>query len=186
MRSSDLKDQLLVKDTIICDIDGTIANISHRLHFIKDRSGIMKKTPDWNSFNHACKNDKPISDVIQVVKLLWSSRDSQTTPNFNLKFFTGRNTLVRENTLWWLTKHFFKRESSSQGQIDLLEELGVTLSMRDEDDFRDDCDVKLEMMQEFKLIPENVLCIFEDRQTVVDMWRNNGYRVMQVNSCNDR
>ena len=126
MRISDLRDQLLVKDTIICDIDGTIANISHRLHFIKDRSGIVKKNPDWNSFNHACKNDKPISDVIQVVKLLWSSRDSQTTPNFNLKFFTGRNTLVRETTLWWLTKHFFEREPSSQGQIDLLEELGVT------------------------------------------------------------
>ena len=39
---------------------------------------------------------------------------------------------------------------------------------------------KLEMMRELGLTPNDVLCIFDDRQCVVDMWRENGYRVMQV------
>jgi len=58
--------------------------------------------------------------------------------------------------------------------------------MREETDLRDDSVIKLGMMQKFKLLPENVLCILEDRQHVVEMWKDNGYRVMQVNSCNDR
>ena len=57
--------------------------------------------------------------------------------------------------------------------------------MREETDFRDDSVIKLEMMQQFKLLPENVLCILEDRQHVVEMWKDNGYRVMQVNFLND-
>ena len=58
--------------------------------------------------------------------------------------------------------------------------------MREETDFRDDSVIKLEMMQQFKLLPENVLCIFEDRHYVAEMWRDNGYRVMQLDYCNDR
>ena len=86
----------------------------------------------------------------------------------------------------WLMRNFFNQDNSSNNKEHLLEELGVTLSMRKEADLRDDSVVKLEMMQQFKLLPGNVLCIFEDRQHVVDMWRDDGYRVMQVNSCNDR
>ena len=58
--------------------------------------------------------------------------------------------------------------------------------MREEADCRDDSVTKLEIMQKFKLLPENLLCILEDRQHVVEMWQGNGYRVMQVNFCNDR
>ena len=176
----------MTKETIICDIDGTIADIKHRLHYIKDHSGNLLKSPDWDSFNQACLNDKPIVDVIRIVKLLWMNGSSQSSSGFNLKFFTGRNSFAREATLLWLMKNFFNQDSSSNNKEHLLEELGVTLSMRKETDLRDDSVVKLEMMQQFKLLPENVLCIFEDRQHVVDMWRDNGYRVMQVNSCNDR
>tara|TARA_B100000902_G_C27266287_1_gene893691 strand:- start:771 stop:1301 length:531 start_codon:yes stop_codon:yes gene_type:complete len=176
----------LTKETIICDIDGTIADIKHRLHYIKDYSGNLLKNPDWDSFNQACLNDQPIIDVIRIVKLLWLNGRSQSSPEFNLKFFTGRNTLARENTLRWLIKNFFNKEASPHDKELLLEKLGVTLSMREETDFRDDSVIKLEMMQQFKLLPENVLCIFEDRHHVVEMWRDNGYRVMQVDYCNDR
>ena len=176
----------MTKETIICDIDGTIADIKHRLHFIKDHSGNLLNNPDWGSFNQACVNDKPIVDVIRIVKMLWMNGNSQSSSGFNLKFFTGRNNFNRETTVLWLAKNFFEKDSSPNNKEQLLEELGVTLSMRKETDLRDDSIIKLEMMQQFKLLPKNVLCIFEDRQHVVDMWRDNGYRVMQVNSCKDR
>ena len=96
----------MTKETIICDIDGTIADIKHRLHYIKDHSGNLLKSPDWDSFNQACFNDKPIVDVIRIVKLLWMNGSSQSSSGFNLKFFTGRNNFAREATLLWLMKNF--------------------------------------------------------------------------------
>jgi hypothetical protein len=54
--------------------------------------------------------------------------------------------------------------------------------MRSEGDHRPDTTVKYEMMYELKLMPEDVLCILDDRQAVVDMWRENGFRVMQVDA----
>lgn len=36
---------------IIVDLDGTLANIDHRLHYIKQNK------PDWNAFYGACKDD---------------------------------------------------------------------------------------------------------------------------------
>ena len=176
----------MVKETIICDIDGTVADIKHRLHYIKDSTGNLLKTPDWDSFSQACLNDQPIIDVIRIVKLLWLNGRSQFSPEFNLRFFTGRNNLSRENTLNWLLKNFFNKEPLPHDKEHFLEELGVTLSMREETDFRNDSVIKLEMMQQFKLLPENVLCIFEDRHHIVEMWRDNGYRVMQVDCCKDR
>ena len=173
------------KDTIICDIDGTIANIGHRLHFIKDH-GSLKEAPDWKSFNSACIDDPPISDIIDIVKSLWVNYDINVPPTRTLKFFTGRNNEVRKNTEEWLLRNFIGNNQVSEGRLTDLMDLGITLSMRNKNDFREDSVVKLEMMEHFELKPEDVLCIFEDRQSVVDMWRAHGYRVLQVNACCDR
>ena len=171
------------KDTIICDLDGTIADLSHRLHYIKDSDGGIKESPDWEAFNNACIDDKPIFDVIQIVKLLWSGDQKKTIPNRNLKFFTSRSNAIRKSTENWLHKHFFRDKRRPEDQEDIFKKFGVTLTMRNESDFRKDEQVKLEMMRLFGLRPEDVLCIFEDSQSVVDMWRNNGYRVLQLSNC---
>ena len=42
------------KQIIICDIDGTIANLQHRLHYIRNPEG----TKDWDSFHVTCTDDK--------------------------------------------------------------------------------------------------------------------------------
>lgn len=44
----------------IFDIDGTIADCSHRLHFI---TGEHK---NWDAFYDACLDDAPINDVIKM------------------------------------------------------------------------------------------------------------------------
>ena len=171
------------KDTIICDLDGTIADLSHRLHYIKDNDGGIKESPDWEAFNNACIDDKPIFDVIQIVKLLWSGDQKKTIPIRNLKFFTSRSNAIRKSTENWLHKHFFRVNRRPDDQEDIFKKFGVTLTMRNESDSRQDDQVKLEMMRHFGLRPEDVLCIFEDRQSVVDMWRNHGYRVLQLSNC---
>ena len=46
--------------------------------------------------------------------------------------------------------------------------------------------MKLEMMQELGLKPRDVLVILDDRQCVVDMWRDNGFNCHQVNAWKEQ
>ena len=161
------------KNIIICDIDGTIANVQHRLHYIKNPDGTKKKKPDWDSFHKACVDDTPYDDVIEILCSLvepvgnWAGRE--------VYFFSGRNSSVRKETWRWLEAHVKARVMPSGFSP-------VQLQMRSADDRRPDMVVKLEMMNSVGLTPDQVLCILDDRQSVVDMWRANGFRVMQVDA----
>ena len=183
------------KNIIICDIDGTIANLQHRLHFIKNPDGTKKKKPDWDSFHKACVDDTPYDDVIEILCSLvepvgnWAGRE--------VYFFSGRNASVRRETIEWLEKHVpitkvrWARPYSDEVRNDPdydprfpydRGEWFNHLLMRSEGDRRPDKIIKLEMAERAGLTPDNVLCILDDRQSVVDMWRENGFRVMQVDA----
>tara|TARA_R110000744_G_scaffold140_1_gene498 strand:+ start:270 stop:746 length:477 start_codon:yes stop_codon:yes gene_type:complete len=156
------------KRIIICDIDGTIADLAHRLRFIKNADGTKKrgKNADWKSFHAACVDDTPITDVIEIVKSLAVGR--------NVLFVSGRNATVREETEQWIKNYFdFK-------WID-----GCNLHMRKGHDFRPDTEVKLDIVNKLGITPENVECVLDDRQSVVDMWRENGFRCLQVNAWSE-
>ena len=56
------------------------------------------------------------------------------------------------------------------------------LYMRKEGDTRDDVEVKREMIHSLNITPDDVLCILDDRQGVVDMWREEGFRCLQVDA----
>ena len=144
-----------MKNVILCDLDGTIANITHRLPCIFPPEGQRK---DWEAFHAGCVNDTPYTDVIEVVEALMDGTRK-------LYFLSGRNDTVREQTVKWIDTHVWAK---------------YTLCMRKAEDRRPDHIIKLEMVQQLGLTPEDVLCIFDDRQSVVDMWRANGFRVLQV------
>ena len=149
------------KNLIICDLDGTIANIEHRLHYIKG----PKK--DWDSFNKACVNDTVNKDVNEI---LWNLYDAgPIVPLRTVYFFSGRSEVVRKETEEWLKEH-----------VSVAEHRDWELHMRKEGDYRPDTTIKYEMMYELKITPDDVLCILDDRQGVVDMWRKHGFRCLQV------
>ena len=158
------------KTTIICDIDGTIANLQHRLHFIKNPDGTKKKKPDWDAFHLACVDDTPYDDVIEVLRSLVVGHN-----NREVYFFSGRNSSVRKETWRWLAAHVKATVMPSGFSPKQLQ-------MRSTGDRRPDTVIKLEMMNSVGLTPDQVLCILDDRQSVVDMWRANGFRVMQVDA----
>jgi FMN phosphatase YigB (HAD superfamily) len=138
-------------DIIICDLDGTLADITHRLHFIQN------KKKDWPQFFEACVNDKPIYNTINVINTL--------AYNYEVYITSGRNDVVKEITQFWLLKH------------------GITyhkLLMRKAGDYRPDSVVKLEWLVNGLIPKERILCAFDDRQRVVDMWRNEGITCYQV------
>ncbi len=47
-----------MKDIVIFDLDGTLADGTHRLHFC--RKDNYNETWAWKPFNMACKDDAPI------------------------------------------------------------------------------------------------------------------------------
>ena len=207
------------KKIIICDIDGTIANLEHRLHFIKNPDGSKKKKPDWDSFHKTCEDDTPYKDVIEILRNLYDAgrRTGIEGSEREIYFFSGRNEWVRNETIAWLYHHVISHSMCHPVEIEYLdakmwEARGVSYSlreerggkilrsdeggnaegkyfflqpnlfMRSEGDRRPDTVVKLEMMKSLGLTPDDVLCILDDRQAVVDMWRANGFRVMQVDA----
>ena len=146
---------------IIVDLDGTIADCSHRTHYVK---GAVK---NWDAFNKACIHDKPIHNIIELVKRYVASID---TP---VLFLTGRSDVVRKETEIWLNTHFPEMELGED----------YMLVMRKEGDFRPDDIVKPELLNQFiesKFFDTDVHTIFEDRNSMVKKWRELGYTCFQV------
>ena len=137
----------------IFDIDGTLADLSHRLHFIQD------KPADWRAFFAACPADKPIREVIEIAKALQLVH--------SIKLITGRSDEVEDQTAQWI---------NDQGIY------FSGLLMRKAGDHREDSIVKAELLDALltRHHQDSIAGVFEDRQQVVDMYRARGLRVFQV------
>ena len=152
-----MRSESVVKTALIVDLDGTLAINDHRQHFLE---GARK---DWKSFFAACDKDLPNTDVIDIVQRL-------AAPNHSLQplkvfILSGRINSLRDKTIAWLS-HFVRFE--------------YELTMRPIDDRSSDSDLKKRLAVEIGLTPENVLCVIDDRTSVVEMWRREGYTVLQV------
>jgi phosphoglycolate phosphatase-like HAD superfamily hydrolase len=77
----------------VFDIDGTLADCTHRLHHIQ------KQPKDWKSFFGAVKDDDPIPHICQLAHAL-----SVTY----VIFVSGRSDECRIDTELWLDKHVFR------------------------------------------------------------------------------
>lgn len=152
------------KTAIICDIDGTVANMG------KDELG--RRGPyDWDRVDE----DDPNMPVVNMVQfLLWGRNyrfmtefDRRAPAAFTLIYTTGRKEQCRRKTANWL------RSFGIFHNMDLM-------FMRPDNDNRPDHEFKLDLYRT-KIEPEyNVLFAIDDRESVVKMWRNLGLTVMQV------
>lgn len=143
-----------MKHVIICDLDGTASDPSHRLHHIR---GPGRK--DWPAFFAGCHADACHDDIAEIVRVLAASgRD--------VVYVTGRPERNRRATIDWLRRHRYP---------------DGPLHMRADRDHRADDVVKEEILdRDLRLTPDDVLCVLDDRDRVVAMWRRRGFRVLQV------
>ena len=141
-----------MKNIVVVDIDGTIAKVGDRLKYLQ------QEKKDWDAFYEHCDEDEPIKDMLALVYELYRSY-------FYIVFCTGRRESVRAKTQAWLGKH-----------------LGIKyiLLMRPDGDFRHDTMVKPELLSQRNITPDRVLCVLEDRDSMVAKWRELGYRCLQV------
>jgi hypothetical protein len=137
----------------LVDIDGTLANLEHRLHFIE------KKPADWDGFFAACPGDELIPEVAITIRTL--------AKEHMIILVSGRSDAVRRETEDWMRKWSIPYQH---------------LYMRKSGDHRADNIVKGELLdqiaEQFPL--GNIIGVFEDRKQVVDMYRQRGLRVFQV------
>ncbi len=135
---------------IVFDIDGTLADCTHRLHHIQ------KDQKDWDAFFSGCREDSPILETITVCQALY-------TDHHDIEFWTGRPRRTRVATREWLAVHVGWWAKNRP------------LKMRGDEDRRPDTLLKVGYIG---YLPPDL--VFEDRQGVVDAYRERGLTVYQV------
>lgn len=146
----------MVRDCWIFDIDGTLSDPSHRKHWI------ASKPRNWPAWNAAMGLDKPQWDIISFMSVARAM-------GLSVVISTGREETHRDVTDKWFRNY------------------GITydkMYMRKAKDYRDDGIVKKEMLDQMRLDKYLPTLVFDDRDRVVKMWRENGIRCLQVQEGN--
>ena len=145
----------MTQPTIIFDIDGTLADCQHRVHFVRN------KPKNWPAFNRAMKNDTPNWDIVYLLRTFYSD-------GLTILIASGRSEDDRAVTEKWLNE-----VAKVQGMYDKL-------YMRASKDYRSDDIVKSEILDQMRADGYDPTIAVDDRQQVVNMWRNRGLRCLQV------
>lgn len=133
---------------VIFDIDGTLADLQHRLHLV---TGPVK---DWPKFFDLCHADGVVEPTgIFLLALL--SFDA----GYTIVFVSGRPEQTRAATLEWFKKN--------------LSYVPTELYMRKDGDHRQDAIVKKEILNRIRQY-HDVLFVVDDRPEVIEMWREEG------------
>jgi len=149
-----------MKDAIICDVDGTVALMMGK------RSPFEYHKADKDEPNHPV-----ISTVLAMRKLygceliMLSARENVilNTPSTDNKY---SHTYVNKDydNLEQLTRCWLNKYLGPGNWTDLI--------MRPAGEYRKDCYVKYDIYRDYIAGQYNVLMVFDDRNQVVDMWRN--------------
>lgn len=143
---------------IICDLDGTLCNTEHRDHHARAR--------EWDEFNSKLIHDTPneaVVTMLRAVRTYW--------PNVKAMALTARSGSMVEETTDWL---------AARGLYQLFD----TIRMRPMHDKSSDADLKPKMLFDFFGSKEEalrrVMVILDDRDRVVNAFREHGFTVWQV------
>lgn len=144
------------KGIVLCDIDGTIADCTHRRHFVQ------KEPKNWQEFFDAMTGDSVRRDILRQVNELYAA-------GHHVLFVSGRPETHRHETEGWL--HW---------QCDLKQPI---VFMRRAGDHRSDVEVKQEMLDTYFHQREWITHVFDDRPSVINgVWRPAGLNVID---CGD-
>lgn len=169
---------------VIIDLDGTIADIEHRRHFVQPPPNVLvghngemikvlgnfdvtpldsqlpKFKKDWNGFFKSMSEDKPKGWCVDLVNTL--------SKKYSIVFCSGRPDNYRKVTADWLDQYV---------PYD-------NLFMRHRADQRRDSTTK-EVILDFEVLTRYTPHFFiDDRDQVVAMWRKRGYTCLQCDNGN--
>jgi predicted kinase len=143
------------RNIILCDIDGTIADLTHRLHHINGGNR------DWDKFFAEVVDDGFKSEVWDQVALDADENDAV------IIFLSGRSDISRVDTEDWL--------ETNTGIVQPI------VLMRQSWDRRPDTEVKGDMFK-WHFSDYNIVRVYDDRPRLVRMWKEMGLSVVD---CGD-
>ena len=144
------------QQTVIFDLDGTLALIDKRRVLAAKPNGKI----NWKTF-FAPENislDEPNLPVIASFKAMKAA-------GFRVGIFSGRDSISRQQTEDWLAQHGIQPDF---------------LFMRMQGSFTPDGVLKKEWLDQEMAAGHEIMCVFDDRDKVVKMWRENGISCFQV------
>lgn len=146
-----IRPQVPGRPLYIGDLDGTVCNVEHRKHLVQQEK--------FEEFNRACVRDTPNQTVVLALHLL-------ATAGADIWLFSGRDDYMERETREWLVHYCVPCK---------------WLQMRPSGDRTEDHELKEQWLHRMLDVDRRRLVgVFDDRQTVVDMWRRNGVRCFQV------
>jgi hypothetical protein len=137
----------------IFDIDGTLADNGHRQHHLR------QSPKDWDAYHALAHLDPPHRHLCALANTLF-------TPETGVVFCTGRAEAQRHLTECWIMINCLIKTQH--------------LYMRADGDFRPDHVVKLELLAKIRNDGLAPIMAFDDRNSVVAMWRAAGIPCAQV------
>lgn len=137
---------------IVFDIDGTLADMEHRRHWV------INKPKNWKAFFAVQHEDPPHEEIVWLAQKL-------AGPDSVVIACTGRSSEFRKVTETWLKEQ----------NVNLAE-----IFMRKIGDHRPDYIVKVELLNEIRAKYGEPYLWVDDRKSVVDAIRAEGVRVLQV------
>jgi phosphoglycolate phosphatase-like HAD superfamily hydrolase len=139
--------------TVIFDLDGTLADINHRLHFVQNGN------KQWDEFYAACHADGPKHEIIELARMCQDA-------GHQIIISSGRSDNTREATEKWLDDNVVPYHK---------------LFMRPNACFTPDQALKKAWLDQGVFGPkESILFVVEDRDRMVQMWRQQGLTCLQV------
>jgi hypothetical protein len=137
--------------TIIVDLDGTLADIGHRLKYVEPG-----KRKDWKSFFAEMHLDQ-LNEWCRELML------AMKNAGFRIDIVSGRPDDYKDVIIAWLKQYNVPFDG---------------IHLRKGGDFRQDDIVKREILYaDFK--KDDVLFVVDDRPSVVKMWREEGLVCLQ-------
>lgn len=133
-----------------------VFDLDGTLALTEHREHFLKQEPkDWRGFYAACDGDGPCHPLIATALALNSRGD-------RVEIWSGRSAEVRDKTEAWLKAHG----------------LGIIpIRMRPEGDHQPDTKLKAAWLEQANQTPD---LVFEDRASMVAMWRSHGIVCAQV------
>lgn len=145
-----------MKDWIIVDLDGTLCDCSHRVH--------LAQAKQWNEFHAGIPSDSPVKPVLEFCRTM-------SEAGYEILLCTGRDERHRDATLRWI---------GAAGAAPFVQ----FLLMRPDKDRSSDHELKPRLVYEFfgskEEALEKTLMVLDDRDRVVEAWRDEGFTCWQV------
>ena len=135
---------------ILCDIDGTVADNSHRQHFLEGKK-------DWDGFFDALDLDEPIYEIINKM-------NDEHNQGREIIFLTGRPERYRHPTENWLKQYF---------------NFPLRVVMRPNDNKKNKLLTKKEMFEQNFNIDE-IFYVIDNDEDLLNMWTDMQLKVVGV------